>query len=204
MAADDVLNIRAAPTYKSALLGTVPHDGDGLSNIDCIGGLDINEWLEATEAEREAARKTRWCLIGYGDVVGWVAGWHLQEGGVDSAFEGGNWYIKLAGSAWSLRDFAGEGAPERGVPGLSFMDNGEFKGFDACDRFEATLLQAPQQILIENIKRQTINKCLPEKREVSKKFNRILRATRRHFASDRILTLFDKDYRVLATFKRRD
>ena len=44
------------------------------------------------EAEREADRKKRWCLIGYGDVVGWVAAWYLEEGGETSAFNGGDWF----------------------------------------------------------------------------------------------------------------
>ena len=204
VASDDVLNIRAGPHYKTALLGTIPHDGDGLQNIDCVGGMTINEWFEATEAEREADRKKRWCLIGYGDVVGWVAAWYLEEGSEDSAFNGGDWYIKLAGSKWRLRDIAGDVVPEYIPLTLRFPDAGGVKGFDACDRFEAKPLYAPGRIVFENIERQTINKCLPERREVSKVFNRAIRATERYFASEQILVLFDEGYRVLATFRRRD
>ena len=204
VAQNDVLNIRAAPNSKGTLLGTVPPDGDGLINIDCVGGLSINEWMEASEAERDAARKTRWCLIGYGDVVGWVAGWYLQEGGEDTAFKGGDWYIDLDGSEWRLRDVPGQVVPDHINASLQYLGDGEVRGFDACDRFGGKALTAPGRVVFDAVERSTRNKCLPEKREVSKLFNHALKSAKRHFTSHLIMVLFDEDYRVLATFQRRD
>ncbi len=80
VAADDVLNIRAEPSARSAKIGTIPHDGNGIRNRGCEGGLSIDDFAKATEAQREAGRKTRWCQIEYRGVIGWVAGWYLGEG----------------------------------------------------------------------------------------------------------------------------
>lgn len=80
VAANDVLNIRAEPSSRSARIGAVPHDGNGLRNLGCRGGLTFEQFNAATPAEREAGRKTRWCRIEYRGITGWVAGWYLGEG----------------------------------------------------------------------------------------------------------------------------
>ncbi|MEM7058952.1 MAG: META domain-containing protein [Pseudomonadota bacterium] len=204
VAPNDVLNIRAAPNSKGALIGTIPHNGDGLVNIDCIGGLTLTEWRDASDAERKASRKSEWCLVGYGRVVGWVAGWYLEEGSGNPAFEGGNWLPKLEGSEWSLRDLAGKAVPDQAKPSMRFANFGQVMGFDMCDRFNGFALTAPGRVIFDEIARGTKNKCLPEKREVSTEFREVMNATRRHYTSDQIMVLFDADYRVLATFTRRE
>jgi hypothetical protein len=72
VAVSDVLNIRAAPSSSGTLIGTIPSDGDGIANLGCVGGLTYAEWENATEAERAAATKTRWCRVGYDRTVGWA------------------------------------------------------------------------------------------------------------------------------------
>lgn len=80
VAADDVLNVRAGPSAKDPIVGTVPPNADGLRNLGCTGGLTFTEWEKASASEREAARRRRWCRIEYRGVVGWVAGRFLAEG----------------------------------------------------------------------------------------------------------------------------
>lgn len=77
---NDVLNIRAEPTARSAKIGAIPPDGNGVRNHGCVGGLTYAEWEAATPAQREQARKKVWCRISYRGVEGWVAGWFLAEG----------------------------------------------------------------------------------------------------------------------------
>jgi len=79
VAAGDVLNIRAAPSAKSAAIGQVPHDGRALQNLGCRGGPTFAEWQTMSEAERTRAGRKRWCKIRYQGVEGWVAGWFLAE-----------------------------------------------------------------------------------------------------------------------------
>ncbi len=79
VAPGDVLNIRAAPSPKARALGTVPHDGQGLHNLGCRGGLSFAQWEKAGPAQRERGRRARWCKIEYRGVTGWVAGRFLVE-----------------------------------------------------------------------------------------------------------------------------
>jgi hypothetical protein len=74
------LAIRAEPNATSARLGALPANADGIRNLGCQGGMNIVEWEKATPAEREAARRRRWCKIEYRGVTGWAAGWFLAEG----------------------------------------------------------------------------------------------------------------------------
>jgi len=80
VAPNDVLNIRAEPSARADRIGSIPHDGDGLRNLGCQGGLTIDQYQNSTPAQREAGRKTRWCNIEYRGTTGWVAGWYLGEG----------------------------------------------------------------------------------------------------------------------------
>ena len=80
VASNDVLNIRTLPTARSAKIGAIPPNGNGIQNLGCKGGLTYAQWQSASPAEREAARKRVWCQIYYRGVNGWVAGWFLAEG----------------------------------------------------------------------------------------------------------------------------
>lgn len=77
---NDVLNIREASSASSRKVGEIPHDGDGIRNLGCEGGLTYARWSDATKAEREAAAKRRWCRISYNGAEGWAAGRFLAEG----------------------------------------------------------------------------------------------------------------------------
>jgi hypothetical protein len=77
---DDVLNIREEPSAASHKIGAIPPDGDGIRNLGCEGGLSFAEWEAASEAEREAGIRRRWCRISFEGVTGWVAGRYLGEG----------------------------------------------------------------------------------------------------------------------------
>lgn len=77
---NDVLNIRAEPTARSAKIGAIPPNGNGIQNFGCVGGLSYAEWESASPFQRETARKRVWCNIRYRGQQGWVAGWFLAEG----------------------------------------------------------------------------------------------------------------------------
>ncbi len=81
VASNDVLNIRAEPNASSRILGTVPPNGRGLVNLGCTGIPDFALWQSMSEAERHRAAANRWCRIRYQNVVGWVRGKFLAEGG---------------------------------------------------------------------------------------------------------------------------
>lgn len=85
VSANDVLNIRAEPNARARKIGSIPHDGNGLRNLGCEGGPSFAEWEQMDKAEREAAKRKRWCRIEYQGTEGWVAGWYLAE---DSAASG--------------------------------------------------------------------------------------------------------------------
>lgn len=76
-----VLNLRAGPSVEAAVLARIPAGATGLRNLGCEGGLSFAEWSAATEAEREAGRRRRWCRVEYRGTEGWAAGWFLVEGG---------------------------------------------------------------------------------------------------------------------------
>jgi uncharacterized protein YraI len=80
VAADDVLNIRAAPSPRARILGAIPPDGNGIRNRGCRGGLSFAEWERASPAAREAADRRRWCRVTWRGMTGWVAGRFLAEG----------------------------------------------------------------------------------------------------------------------------
>ncbi len=82
VAANDVLNMRVEPDWKSAKVGEIPHNGIGLSNLGCEGGLTYKEYTELSkeQQERRLAEKPRWCKINYRSTVGWVNAVYLIEG----------------------------------------------------------------------------------------------------------------------------
>jgi len=79
VASNDVLNIREEPSASANKIGHIPFDGDGIRNLGCEGGLTFAQWQRATEAERAASARDRWCRISYRGVEGWVAGRFLAE-----------------------------------------------------------------------------------------------------------------------------
>lgn len=80
VAAGDELNIRASAAPKARALGAIPHDGDGVRNLGCRGGLSFAQWRKASPAQRERGQRSRWCKVEYRGVTGWVAGRFLAEG----------------------------------------------------------------------------------------------------------------------------
>lgn len=80
VASDDVLNIREKPSASADKIGEIPADGTGIRNLGCGGGLTFGEWQGATQAERAAAARKRWCRVSYRGIEGWVAGRFLAEG----------------------------------------------------------------------------------------------------------------------------
>jgi len=76
----DVLNIRVEPNASATKIGAIPPGTDGVRNLGCVGGLSFDQWQAATQAEREAAARNRWCRIEYGGVEGYVAARFLAEG----------------------------------------------------------------------------------------------------------------------------
>ncbi len=80
VAQDDVLNIRSEGNANAPILGTIPAGADGVKNLGCTGGLSFVDWQNATQEERDAAAKTRWCRVSFDGTEGWAAGWFLAEG----------------------------------------------------------------------------------------------------------------------------
>lgn len=82
VAADDVLNIRAAPDPHADKLGEIPPDGTCVRNLGCRGGLTFQEFTELSPAQRERREREnpRWCKVEYRGITGWVAGRYLGEG----------------------------------------------------------------------------------------------------------------------------
>lgn len=80
VAEDDVLNIRAEASAGSTKTGAIPPDGNGIRNLGCQGGLSFAQWEKASQAQRDAAARKRWCQIEYKGTSGWVAGRFLGEG----------------------------------------------------------------------------------------------------------------------------
>jgi len=81
VAANDVLNLRAAPNANAAKVGEIPPNGTCIRNLGCQGGLTLQEFTTLSEAEKEQRLKEnpRWCKVEFRGVTGWVAGRHLRE-----------------------------------------------------------------------------------------------------------------------------
>lgn len=78
----DMLNLRAAPSASSAILGRIPPDATCLRNLGCQGGLTFQEFSTLSDAEKKKrlAANPRWCKVEYKGKTGWVAGRFLAEG----------------------------------------------------------------------------------------------------------------------------
>ena len=78
----DVLNIRREANATSKKIGEIPPDAQCIKNLNCTGGLTLNEFTTLSEAQKEKIKKERprWCYIEYKGIKGWVAGRYLREG----------------------------------------------------------------------------------------------------------------------------
>lgn len=74
------LNLRAEPSTGAEIVGQIPAGTDGLVNLGCEGGLSFAEWQVASEAERAASGRNRWCKVRFRGSEGYVAGRFLAEG----------------------------------------------------------------------------------------------------------------------------
>lgn len=126
IAPSDVLNIRAEAGADHAKVGEIPPDADGMRNLGCAGGLNFAEWQNASEDERAAAMKRRWCKIDYAGVQGWVAARFLAEGSAPTA--------RAEPSVWRIVEV--RGLPVDGAPAIGFRPDGSFYGTTGCNRFQ--------------------------------------------------------------------
>ncbi|MCL5779335.1 META domain-containing protein [Limibaculum sp. FT325] len=147
--ANDVLNIRADAGASHPKIGEIPHDADGIRNLGCIGGLSFAEWEKASDAEREAARNTRWCRIEYGGTEGWVAARFLAEGAAPAP--------AARGSKWRITEIDGALA----APGaeLGFEPDGSFWGSVGCNRFMGSARIDGQRLVADGPMGVTMMAC---------------------------------------------
>lgn len=130
VAANDVLNVRAAPDAGAARLGEIPPNADGIRSLGCQGGLSFAEWQQATEAERAAALHTRWCRVAFGGVEGWVAARYLTEGSAPATPPAAD---PAPSIAWPV--VAVDGRTPQGMPEIGFARYGGLAGTTGCNRF---------------------------------------------------------------------
>lgn len=203
VASDDVLNMRAGPSARTAKVARIPHNADGLPNYGCVGRLSIDEWSKASVAERARARKRVWCLTGYKQSFGWVAGWFLREGSPDAdAFNAGAWAQTLPRGKWVLSRLGRDPVPAREKPYLELYPSQKMSGFTGCDRFGGGYsTRSGLRLFIASM--ATRNKCVAAARSIDKRFRRVLDRTAGWIATSRILSVMDSDKRIIATFVRR-
>jgi heat shock protein HslJ len=197
----NVLNVRASPNTSGAVIGAIPYDADGVVNFGCIGGLTLTEYEAATAAERAAARKTRWCRVGYDRTIGWVAGWFLAEGRSKDSFSGGAALGSLAGSEWQVRDFAGK--PTNVEAWIAFKADGTVNGLGGCNQFNGGFTENSKSLRFGPIA-ATRMACPTPKMRVEVELFKTLEATREIVATNLLLALFDNNATLLATLTRRD
>jgi heat shock protein HslJ len=199
--ANDVLNIRAAPAASGAKIGTIPYDSTGIANLGCVGGLTYAEWEKATDDERSAALKTRWCRVGYDRTIGWVAGWFLTESDADDHFRAGDALSDIAGSGWQLRDFSGE------APGaeawISFKSDNTVVGSGGCNNFSGMHTPGKGAPLFSPIA-ATRMMCPEPQMQTETRLFQVLDEAREMVSYQLVMALFDGSGTLLATFTRSD
>jgi len=199
--AKSALNMRASPNTSGAVIGAIPANADGIANFGCIGGLTAAEYETATASERAAARKTRWCKVGYDRTIGWAAGWFLAEGGSEDVFRGGAALASLAGSEWQIRDFTGEAA--KAEAWMAFKADGVVSGLGGCNQFNGGYTEKAGSLRFGPLA-STRMACPEPKLSVETELFRALDATRDIVATHLVLALFDETGTLLATLTRRD
>ena len=200
VAADDVLNLRAGPTARAAKIGEIPHDADGLTNFGCVGGMSFAEYQEATEAEREAAAKSRWCRVMHVTQIGWVAGRFLTEG-AEGDRPGTRAVLEHAGSEWKLVSFA-SGEPAADVL-IRFAGRNEIAGGAGCNRFTGTYVQRGLDVLIGDLA-MTRMMCPEDVMATEARVTDLLARARGIAGGPYTMALFSGDGTLLATFRRTD
>lgn len=130
----NVLNIRSEPSRSGKVVGTVPADGDSLRNLGCQGGMTLDEFSKASEAERAAARYRRWCKVEFQGTTGWAAGWHLGEG--QGSADAAAAEPALFGTRWALASLSG--APAKGDAWMSLREDGRVTGNAGCNGFNGS------------------------------------------------------------------
>ena len=201
VAPDDTLNMRLGPSADVSVIAEIPHDGDGLANLGCIGGLSFEEWSNATEAERRASLKKRWCLVGYERTIGWVAGWFLTEGGPDDRFNAGAPLGSLRGSEWRLVRL-GE-TPIEAEATIAFASDGTASGNSGCNRFSGSLEEDGETIAFGPLA-STRMACPDPQMSVETGFLQALGTARRAVAHHLVMAFLDEEMKVIAQFARTD
>ena len=205
VASNDVLNMRAESNARAAKVGQIPHNGRGVANYGCVGFMSFAEFEKATPAEREAARKRIWCLVGYGDRIGWAAGRYLEEGDVANGSHTRH-LDDLDGTTWLAIDLAGKTPGAKAT--LNFNGNGIF-GSGGCNSYRAEIKDRQNGLNFGPIA-ATRKACRSTPHDpllisVAETESRMLGAlskTTEVIQANDILVLLDTDKRVLATLQR--
>ena len=200
VAEGDVLNMRMAPSTDATVIEGIPADTDGLLSFGCIGGLSLSEWQTASETERAASLKARWCLVAYDGVIGWSAGWFLNEGSFQDTTDAATRLNELAGSAWRLRETAGD--PAQAEAWIQFDLDGRAFGSSGCNRFTGSYETMPERLSFGPLA-MTRRACPGPESDTEAAFMLALGRTYRIAATNRVLSLFDEENVLLATLTRR-
>ncbi len=197
----DRLNMRTAASTEGAVISSIPPDANGITNFGCQGGLTLEQWSDATEAERNASRSRRWCLVGYDRVIGWSSGRFLAEGSGPDAFEAGERIGRLEGSEWRAVRISSE--PTEVEATVAFGADGAVSGNSGCNRFMGRLNNDAGVIAFGPL--AATRKACPEA-EMRTEANLLaaLEEARRFVATQLVLALLDEDGVILAQFKRTD
>lgn len=138
----DVLNVRAGPNVSEDKVGELAPDADGIRNLGCTGGLSFAEWEKASEAERAASEKTRWCRIAYAGIEGWAAGRYLAEGSSPTAATSAS-----APELWKILTIGD--LPVEGEPEIGFESDGSFFGATGCNRFQGQVSFDGNRLIVQ-------------------------------------------------------
>jgi heat shock protein HslJ len=201
VSADEVLNLRTGPGTDHPVIGALPHDADGVANLGCVGGMTFAEFETASAEERAAARKTRWCLVGFDRQVGWAAGWFLAEGGAEDRFDAGGSLGQLAGSEWQLTRLGDATVAQEAT--LAFGGDGTMGGLAGCNRMRGSYTQEGEALSLGPLA-TTMMLCPEAVMQLESGVTEALEASTRAVAHHLVLALLDEDNRLRATFRRLD
>ncbi|MBL8584143.1 MAG: META domain-containing protein [Rhizobiaceae bacterium] len=131
--AGNVLNMRSGPGQSHSVVGSIPAGTDGVRNLGCQGGMTLEEFSKATEAEQAAARYRRWCNVEFRGTTGWAAGWHLAEGQGPAVTAAPAVEPPVLGTKWVLTSVSG--TPARGDAWLTLSKDNTVNGNAGCNTF---------------------------------------------------------------------
>ena len=201
IAPNDVLNMRIGPSAGYPKVGELRFDANGLANLGCIGGLTLAQWERATAEERAASRYRRWCLIGFGRQIAWVAGRYLAEGGPPDGFNSGAPLRRLAGSEWRLTRLGATTVEAELF--VTFRSNGRLSGHGGCNRLTGGYKQAGGALSIGPVAMTRMN-CEQDIMVVEQAFVAAVEASSRFVARHLVLGLLDDKNEIVAQFRRMD